>query len=396
MRTMMLKLKCSEGDKTALLKTMEAYTIAFDEAAEWCFLNQSTNRFEAQKGVYRRIREIIPMLNSSLVQTAIHCSCEAFRGCKRRTRPSRRTYAAIRCSKKAARIVFNHGFTSLTTVMGRRKICFDFPDYYKVKYEGWNVVTSTISKRRSSGDFFLGVVVEKLNPLVSKAGEVLGIDRGLKNIAVTSDNEFYASKRLNSIRGRYAYTRATLQAKGTRSAKRRLKRIAGRERRFIACQNHTITKKIASTPFSYFILEDLTNIGKKEVKNGNVRYRLNMWPFYQFETFLTYKAEAFGKRVEKVPPEMTSIACSRCGCIDRNNRIGSVLKCIRCGFEINIDLNAARNIANLGRSLIGRLDANQPNASRDEGRTLKWDSGVAERRCERLDPAQLVLRGDIS
>jgi putative transposase len=187
---------------------------------------------------------------------------------------------------------------------------------------------------------------------------------------------------MNSIRGRFAYARTTLQAKGTRSARRRLRSIAGREKRFIACQNHVITKKIANSSNSFFILEDLRNIKHKEVKNKNLRNKLNLWPYYQFEKFLRYKAEELGKYVFRVPPDMTSISCSKCGFNDKKNRIGSVLRCGRCGFELNVDLNAARNIANLGRSLFGRLNVNQPNAPCYEERTLRWDSGVAEHRCE--------------
>jgi putative transposase len=391
---MMLKLNCTDEDKVSLLKTMEAYTMAFDIAAEWGLANRTTNRFKAQKGVYGKIRELIPQLNSSLVQTAIHSSCEALKSCRLERRPHRKRTAAVRYSKKSARIVFDHGFVSLSTVMGRRKINFYLPDYYRARFDGWAVVSSNISRAQRSGNFFLGVIVQKNISFSTKGGEFLGIDRGLKNIAVTSDNKFFDSRILNSIRGRFAYTRTTLQAKGTRSARRRLRKYAGREKRFIACQNHIITKQIANTPNSYFVLEDLRNIRYKDVKNGTLRNKLNSWPYCQFEKFLNYKAEEKGKRVLKVPPDKTSLTCSKCGCIEKNNRIGSVMKCRKCGFEINADLNAARNIANLGRSLIGRLNANQPNAPRNEGLTLKWDSGFAERRCECLEQAQLALRGE--
>jgi putative transposase len=390
---MMLKLKCSEEDKTALLKTMEAYSKAFEMAAEWGFSNRITNKFEAQKGVYRIIREFVPKLNSSLVQTAIHCSCEALKGGSFKRRPNRRDHAAMRYTKKTARIVFNHGFVSLATVIGRRKISFDFPTYFKNKFEGCRVISSTISFRRSSVDFYIGIVVEKIAPILAKGGEFLGIDRGLKNIVVTSDNRFFDSRRLNSLRGHHAHTRATLQAKGTRSAKRRLRSHAGRERRFIACENHAIAKMIVISPCSNFVLEDLTGISSKRKRNPNLTQRLNQWPFRQLEDFISYKAEDFGKHVIMVPPEMTSITCSRCGFSDKENRISHILKCKQCGYEINIDLNAARNIANLGKSLFGRLNANQPDAPCDDVRTLEWDSGVTERRCERYKLVQLALRG---
>ena len=51
-------------------------------------------------------------------------------------------------------------------------------------------------------------------------------------------------------------------------------------------------------------------------------------------------------RVEKIPPAYTSQRCSACGHIARENRESqAVFLCVACGFAINADVNAARNIA---------------------------------------------------
>jgi predicted transposase len=67
MRTIVLKLRMDEAQKEALLRTMEAYTIAFNMAAEWGFRNRTCNRITTHFGTYRRIRDCLPGLNSSLV-----------------------------------------------------------------------------------------------------------------------------------------------------------------------------------------------------------------------------------------------------------------------------------------------------------------------------------------
>jgi hypothetical protein len=54
------------------------------------------------------------------------------------------------------------------------------------------------------------------------------------NIAVCSDNRFFNSKKIKNGRARYAYLQKELQSKGTKSAKRKLKRTSGKERRFAA------------------------------------------------------------------------------------------------------------------------------------------------------------------
>ncbi|MGB2580964.1 MAG: zinc ribbon domain-containing protein [Thermoplasmata archaeon] len=56
----------------------------------------------------------------------------------------------------------------------------------------------------------------------------------------------------------------------------------------------------------------------------------------------------------------TSQRCSRCGDIRKSNRTGLVYRCKACAFELHADLNAARNIASLGKAEAGRLSVNQP------------------------------------
>jgi putative transposase len=380
---MMLKLRTDAEQKSALLGTMEAYTLAFNESARWGYHNRTYNRFANHHATYHGIRAEIPELSSGLVQAARDCACEALKRVKSRKLPIRRKNSAIRFNKNAARIVLEHGFVSLSTIEGRMKLHFIYSENFN-KFIEWRVIGSILVYDKRVGDFFLGVSVEKPTQPRKLEGPILGIDRGLKNLVVTSDNRFFNSKRLNGIRGRYAHNRKSLQAKGTRSAKRRLKRMSGRERRFIACENHKLSKTIVNSDCAVFALENLKGITRQRTMTTDMKSRLSQWPLGQFAEFLKYKAEELGKNVVYVNPFLTSRKCSRCGHESKENRKGSEFKCIACGLQLNADLNAARNIADAGRSCISRLLVNQPNASCDEGRTLKWDSGVAEHRCKYL------------
>ncbi len=128
------------------------------------------------------------------------------------------------------------------------------------------------------------VVLEKAEPPETDERDVLGIDRGLRNPAVCSNNVFFNSKELKRVKGKYAHLRAQLQAKGTHSALRKLRKVAGRERRFVACENHKMTKQIASMPFKTFVLEDLKGINSKRTPNWQLRRDLNQWAYYEFQT----------------------------------------------------------------------------------------------------------------
>jgi transposase len=93
-------------------------------------------------------------------------------------------------------------------------------------------------------------------------------------------------------------------------------------------------------------VENLANIRTHVKQRGREsRRRLHSWSFARLRTFLTYKAEAKGCMVVGIDPHCTSQACSRCGHVHRSNRRSqSRFVCRACGFELNADLNAARNI----------------------------------------------------
>ncbi|MCL2890851.1 MAG: RNA-guided endonuclease TnpB family protein, partial [Methanomassiliicoccaceae archaeon] len=109
-----------------------------------------------------------------------------------------------------------------------------------------------------------------------------------------------------------------------------------------------------------FALEELKDIKKNVVKGKTgktFRKMIGGWAFRQLAEFLEYKAEERGKVVVYVNPKDTSRRCSHCGHTEKDNRKGSSFVCKECGFSLNADLNAARNIAGLGISVFGRADS---------------------------------------
>lgn len=77
------------------------------------------------------------------------------------------------------------------------------------------------------------------------------------NIVTCSDNSFVNSRHLRAVKGRYQYLKAKLQSLGTRSAKRKLRKLAGRERRFTRDVNHVIAKWLVQKPYDVFAVEEL-------------------------------------------------------------------------------------------------------------------------------------------
>lgn len=73
---------------------------------------------------------------------------------------------------------------------------------------------------------------------------------------------------------------------------------------------------------------------------------LKNWSYFDLQQKIEYKAKEVDIEVRYINPEYTSQRCSKCGYIDKDNRISqNTFRCGKCGFETNADYNAAKNIA---------------------------------------------------
>ena len=210
------------------------------------------------------------------------------------------------------------------------------------------------------GNWYLHISATKLIGVVSteQITHVVGIDRGIRFHAVCYDEQgkttFFSGSRARIKRNKFAKVRAELQSKGTKSAKRVLKRISGRENRWMTDVNHCLSKTLVRKygENTLFVLEDLTGVtfDKDNLKGSNEsRYEKRSWAFYQLEQFLTYKANLNHSAVLKVPAQYTSQRCPKCGYIDKRNRNhkSHIFRC-KCGYCSNDDRVGAMNIQQLG------------------------------------------------
>jgi IS605 OrfB family transposase len=188
----------------------------------------------------------------------------------------------------------------------------------------------------------------------------LGVDLGVKHIAVDSDGNIHSAQHLLNVRHRHRRLRKKLQKKGTRTAKRRLKALSGKEKRFARDVNHCISKqlvKIAKGTQRGIALESLGGIRDRVNVPRKRRNELHSWSFHQLGMFIAYKAQIAGVPVVRVDPRNTSRTCLECGCIDKRNRPNqATFSCISCGFVSHADINAARVIAR-------RAAVNPPNVT---------------------------------
>lgn len=209
--------------------------------------------------------------------------------------------------------------------------------------------------------YFLATTVQVTDGTPFTPKGYLGVDLGIVNLATTSDGTTFTGREVERVRTRYHALRAALQSKGTKSAKRHLKTISGRERRFKRTTNHVISKRLVATAKDTnraIALEGLTGIRARTTVRRQQRNRHHRWAFGELRAFITYKAQSAGAPIVIVDPKGTSQTCSRCGhCEPANRRDQATFLCRACNHAMPADLNAALNIAS-------RAAANRPIVAR--------------------------------
>lgn len=127
--------------------------------------------------------------------------------------------------------------------------------------------------------------------------DFLAFDSGIVNIATTSDGDNWSGCAVTEQRKKNRRLRQRLQCKGTKSAKRLLKKRSKKEARFVADVNHCISKKIvteAERTSRGITHENLTGIRERGRLRKPQRTELNSWAFAQLFAFIAYKARLRG------------------------------------------------------------------------------------------------------
>lgn len=365
-KTISLKINPPREEYLAL---MEDGKLLFNEYTKWMYNNGTYNKSKVHKAVYFDFIEKFPNVKVALQQSIRDVASGACKREKLKGKPPIKKSLTISLSKHAFSL---RGLQlSLIGIEKRHKEILHIPEYYKSIYETWDQKGATLSYDNKKKQFWLHVTYKSPKEVqqfynISKE-KVLGIDRGIYNPIVTSDGSFVGcGKEIRKIKSDYQYLKQQIQKKGTRSAKKKLKSLSGKEKRFVLDANHILSKKVANSDNQIFVLENLKHI-KKNKYGKKFNRKMGSWSYFQFEQLLKYKAEALGKHVVYINPAYTSQECSSCGKILKSQRNGSRYEC-SCGYKGHSDLNAAINIRNRflnspeALKFLGAV-VNQPNES---------------------------------
>jgi IS605 OrfB family transposase len=342
--TAKVKLVTNQIPYAALQETMARANAACNWISNLAWANKTFQAFAIQKFAYHPVKKEFG-LAAQVVIRCISKVADAYKLDKKTKRTFRPT-GAISFDDRILKWHIDKQLVNIWTTSGRLKIPF---------VSGASQLALLRSRQGESdllfqnGNFYLAATCNVEEPDPSDVTDFLGVDLGIANIASDSDGKQYSGSQVKSVRHRQRRLRSKLQRKQTRAAKRRLKKLSGRERNFASHTNHCISKQIvaeAKRSGRGIAIEDLGGILERVKAGRKQRAVLHSWAFAQLRAFLEYKAALAGVPLFTVDPRNTSRECSACGHTDKRNRPNqSTFRCRACGHAEHADTNAARVIS---------------------------------------------------
>lgn len=385
-----VKLKMTRDDFNTLHNLLEQAKLAYNECASYLReANIPLDIKSVHNAVYDWMRTKYALLPAQSIIRTYKEVLSALRSIKSNKHedadtPERKNLA-MRLDKRLYANLNKDGISLTGFQKGSRKT-FLFVMYDAVSRMFDKYLTSDPLIFIRNGEAFLSIPFQ-VPTLPLKSNKAVGIDMGMKRFAVTSDGFVFDDKKYKAKRRRIRHLKSTLKAKGTKSAKRKLKQLKRKEANlsddFIMRMCGAIIK---NTNADVLVVENLKGIKKKTSKHKNCFKKkrhnnaLSQVAISKFQFVLGYKAQLVGKRVETVSPTYTSQTDCR-----TNKRDGKRLGCryvCSDGVVFDADWNAAINIVKRSKHPVsnvlpidgklvfhtGRLSVNKPNAGKPASR----------------------------
>jgi putative transposase len=210
--------------------------------------------------------------------------------------------------------------------------------------------------RRADGYYAQFCLDVERHELREPTGKTIGLDVGLTHFYTDSDGQAIenprhlrkSEKSLKRLQRRMSSTK-----KGSNNRVKRRNRL-GRKHLKVSRQRKDFAVKLARCVIQSNDLvayEDL--MVRNMVKNRKLSKSISDAAWSAFRDWLEYFGKVFGVATIAVPPHYTSANCSSCSYVVKKSLSTRTHKCHHCGFVLDRDWNAARNILELGLRTVG-------------------------------------------
>lgn len=351
--TLKIKLLPTDEQANLLLDTMKEANTVCNAISDVAWEKKIFNNFKLHHEVYHSYKATFK-LSSQILVRCIAKVADSYK-LDKKTKREFRPLGSIGYDSRIMTYKPND-IVSLWAIGGRLKIPFVCHNRNYLPY-----IKGEADLVYKKGKFYLFQTVDVPEEDAEDIEEFIGVDFGLTTLVSTSDGIEHSADWINQYREKRQKVRSSIQRKGTRSSRRLLKRLSGKERTTATILNHTISKSLVQSAKEQgkgIAIEDLTNIRfTSKRRNKKFRTKLGRWNFGQLRNFLTYKSLLKGVQLVVVEPAYTSQTCNCCKHIGK--RTNKVFKCTNQNCEVDVldsDYNASLNIASLGRAYVNHAE----------------------------------------
>lgn len=240
----------------------------------------------------------------------------------------------------------------------------------------------TLSKT-PTGKYFVSILSEEQYQPKEKTGKICGIDLGLKDFAITSDNKRFKNNKYTKqyeTKLKTAQKHLSRKIKGSNSFERQRRKVAKIYEKITNSRIdnlHKVSHQLVSN-YDIIVLEDL-NI-KGMVKNRKLAKHISDASWGTFVRLLEYKANWNDKQIVKINRFYpSSKTCHHCGWIYQDLKLSNrEWTCKSCNTIHDRDFNAAKNILKEGLKIIsgGTLENTDGDGVRSSNTQLSVKSGA--------------------
>lgn len=204
-----------------------------------------------------------------------------------------------------------------------------------------------------TGKYYVSIFTEQVIEDLPKTDKQVGIDLGLKDFVITSDNKRFKNNRYTkkyAKKLKKAQQYLSRKQKGSNGFEKQKLKVAKIHEKIASCRLdtlHKVSKQLVSE-FDVIVCEDLNVKGM--IKNHKLSKHIADASWGNFVTLLQYKCDWYGKELVKVNRFYpSSKSCGDCGWINQSLKLSDrEWTCISCGVMHDRDVNASKNILKEG------------------------------------------------
>lgn len=210
-----------------------------------------------------------------------------------------------------------------------------------------------------TGRYYVSILSEEHYQAKEKTGAVCGIDVGLKDFAITSDNKKFKNNRYTKKYERQlkkAQQHFSRKQKGSNGFEKQKFKVAKIYEKIANTRQdvlHKVSHQLVSS-YDVIAVEDLNVKGM--MSNRKLSKHIADASWGTFVNLLQYKCDWYGKELVKVDRFYpSSKTCSSCGSINQELKLSDrEWTCNSCGVVHDRDLNASKNILKEGLKIYGK------------------------------------------